>query len=122
VDIVFDPTVAGSAPGTLTVTSTSSTGATATIPLTGTGLAGSYSVQLNWDAPSSSTDPVAGYNVYRAPSGGTTYQLLNSSADAQTTYTDNTVTAGQSYQYQVESVDASGAQGAPTSSVAVTIP
>jgi len=122
VDIVFDPTVAGAATGTLTVTSTSSTGATATVPLTGTGTAGSYAVDLSWDAPSTSADPVAGYNVYRAPSGGTTYALLNSSPTAQTAYTDSTVTAGQAYQYQVESVDANGGLSAPTTSVAVTIP
>ena len=60
---------------------------------------GSYEVTLTWDAPSSSTDPVAGYNIYRAPSGSTAYTRLNSTANAPTTFTDSTATAGASYSY-----------------------
>jgi hypothetical protein len=82
----------------------------------------SYAVDVSWDAPSSSTDPVAGYNIYRSQSGTSTYQLINSSVDAQTTYTDTTVQAGQKYDYFVESVDSSGNTSAPSSPVAVTIP
>jgi fibronectin type 3 domain-containing protein len=92
------------------------------ITLTGTGTAASYSVDLAWDAPTNSTDPVAGYNVYRSPSGGSTYQLLNSSVDAETTYVDSTVQNGQSYDYIVESVDDSGIESVPTSPLAITIP
>jgi hypothetical protein len=122
IDVEFDPTVTGAATGSLTITSTSSTGGTAAIPLTGTGIAASYAVDLSWDAPTSSADPVAGYNVYRSPSGSSTYQLLNSSVDTETTYVDSTVQDGESYDYIVESVDASGVESAPTSPVGVTIP
>jgi hypothetical protein len=120
--VQFDPTAAGAVTGSLTITSTSSTSGTVVIPLTGTGTTSSYAVDLTWDAPTSSTDPIAGYNVYRAPSGSSMYQLLNSSVDTQTTYTDSTVQSGQSYDYIVESVDDSGVASAPTSPIAVTIP
>jgi hypothetical protein len=82
----------------------------------------SYSVDLSWDAPRGSAEPVAGYNVYRSPSGGSTYQRLNSSVDTQTTYVDSTVQSGRSYDYVVESVDDSGVESAPTSPIAVSIP
>ena len=120
--VEFDPTTAGAATGQLTITSTSSTNGTAVITLSGTGTAGSYAVDLSWEAPTNSTDPVAGYNVYRAPSGSSTYQLLNSSVDGQTTYVDSTVQSGHSYQYIVESVDDSGVESVPTSPITVTIP
>ncbi|MGA2170696.1 MAG: choice-of-anchor D domain-containing protein [Terracidiphilus sp.] len=120
--VQFDPTAAGAATGQLTITSNSSTNGTAVIALTGTGTAASYAVDLSWDAPSSSTDPVVGYNVYRSPSGSSTYQLLNSSVDTQTTYVDSRVQSGLSYDYIVESVDASGNESVPTSPIVVTIP
>jgi hypothetical protein len=121
-DVEFDPTAVGVATGTLTVTSTSSGNGTSVIALTGTGMAASYAVDLSWDAPTSSTDPVAGYNVYRSPSGSSTYQLLNSSVNTETTYVDSAVQNGQSYDYIVESVDDSGVESVPTSPIAVTVP
>jgi len=121
-EVVFDPTVTGAATGTLTVTSTSTSNPTAVIALTGTGIAAAYAVDLSWDAPSSSTDPVVGYNVYRAVSGSSTYALLNPSVDALTTYVDNNVLVGTSYDYIVESVDASGVESVPTSPIVVPIP
>jgi hypothetical protein len=120
--VQFDPTSAGAATGQLTIISNSLTNSTALIPLTGTGTATSYAVDLSWIAPVSSPDPVVGYNVYRAPSGSQTYQLLNSSVDTQTTYSDSTVQTGLTYDYIIESVDDNGVQSVPTSPFAVTIP
>jgi hypothetical protein len=119
--VEFDPTAAGAATGQLTIASTSLTNGTAVIALTGTGTAAAYAVDLSWDAPGSSGDPVAGYNVYRAPTGGSLYQLVNSSVDANTAYMDSTVQNGVSYDYYVESVDASGVQSVPSNTFAVTI-
>ena len=66
---------------------------------------------------------MAGYNVYRSPSGSSTYELVNSSVDAQAAYTDNTVQSGQTYDYIIESVDnASGNQSAPSTMASVVIP
>jgi hypothetical protein len=121
--VQFDPTVAGAATGQLTIISNSSTNGTAVIGLTGTGTAAvSYSVDLTWDAPTSSPDPVAGYNIYRAPSGSSPYTLLGSSVGTETTYVDGTVVAGQSYDYEVKSVDSSGVESVPAGPVPVTIP
>jgi hypothetical protein len=119
--IEFDPTAAGAVSGSLTLTSNSCTGSSTVITLTGTGSATSYEVNLTWDAPTTSTDPVAGYNVYRSPSGATSYQELNTSAITQTSYVDTAVQAGQAYDYIVESVDASGVTSAPSNMASATI-
>ena len=122
-DLQFDPTVAGAATGTVTIASNDASGGAGTIALTGTGIATTaYEVQLTWDAPSSSTDPVVGYNIYRAPSGTTTFTLLNTSANSTTAYTDTTVASGSSYTYQVTSVDASGVESTPSNTYTAAIP
>jgi fibronectin type 3 domain-containing protein len=106
----------------LTLTSNSSTGVTSTVTLSGTGLSVSYEVNLNWQAPASSSDPAVGYNVYRSSNGGSSYQLLNSSVDAQMSYTDTTVQASMAYIYYVESVDAEGNASSPSNVTNITIP
>jgi hypothetical protein len=120
-NVQFDPTVAGAATGQLTVTSTSTTGSPTQVPLTGTGTAVTYSVSLNWDAPSSSADPVAGYNVYRSTDGGASFTKLNTSPDSQADYSDTTVQSGASYVYQVKSVDASGVESAPSNQFPLSV-
>jgi hypothetical protein len=117
--VQFDPTTAGSASGTLTIVSTSSTNSTNVLSLSGTG--SSMQVNLTWSAPSSSPDPVAGYNVYRAPSGGTSYQQLNPQTLNQTAFADTTVQTGQTYNYIVESVDASGVTSAPSNMASINV-
>jgi hypothetical protein len=121
-EIEFDPITAGVANGAVTLTSNSSTGTTSTISLSGTGVASSYEVNLTWVAPTSSSDPVAGYNVYRAVSGSSSYQLVNSSVDSSVSYTDATVANSTSYTYYVESVDAKGNQSVPSNTFTVSIP
>src|SRR6202034_2006031 len=65
--VQFAATTAGVASGQVTISSNSSVNGTIAISLSGTGF--SYSVALSWQAPTGSSDPVAGYNVYRAPQG-----------------------------------------------------
>lgn len=120
--IQFDPTAVGAFAGSLTISSNSSTGNSAVVSLSGTGTAVQHQVTLNWNGPTNSPDPVTGYNVYRAPSGGTTFQLLNSTADSQTSYVDQAVQAGSSYTYYVKSVDAGGTESTPSNQTTVTIP
>jgi hypothetical protein len=120
--VAFDPAAAGAATGQVSITSNSSTGSSTLIGLTGTGVAASYEVNLTWNAPTSSPDPVAGYNVYRSPSGASSYQILNPSVVTTTAYADETALDGQTYDYIVESVDASGNQSVPSNMAAVAVP
>jgi hypothetical protein len=121
IQVNFDPSAVGFAQGTITLSSNSSTGSSTLIALTGTGIA-VHEANLSWIAPANSPVPVSGYNVYRAPSGGSAYQQLNSTAITQTTYSDSTVTSGSSYTYYVQSVDASGDTSTPSNQVTLTIP
>jgi Abnormal spindle-like microcephaly-assoc'd, ASPM-SPD-2-Hydin len=120
VEVSFDPTAVGAATGQLVIASTSLAGGAAAISLSGTGQL--EEVNLNWDAPSSSADPIAGYNVYRAPGGDTSYQQLNASTLNQTTYVDTAVQPGETYDYIVESVDAAGVTSTPSNTASVTLP
>src|SRR5271155_1473840 len=119
-DVGFDPTTTGAATGKLTIQSNSSTSGTALVSLTGTGTP--PQVDLSWEAPSSSPMPIVGYDIYRSTGGTSTYQLVNSSVDTETTYVDSTVQSGSTYDYMVKSVDSSGVQSAPSSAVSVTVP
>jgi hypothetical protein len=121
-NVTFDPTVTGTATGAVILSTNASSGGTATISLSANGVAKSYTVSLTWSAPTNSTDPVAGYNVYRATGTSTSYQLLNTSVDTQTAYTDSNVQNGTSYSYYVESVDAQGNQSIPSNIFTASIP
>jgi hypothetical protein len=121
-DLEFDPTAAGADTGTVTISSNATSGATATIGLSGTGSSTAYRVELNWAAPTTSSAAVTGYHIYRAPSGSTSYHLLNTAMNTPTTYTDTTVQSGTTYTYEVMSVDAAGAQSAPSNVYSATIP
>jgi hypothetical protein len=119
-NVQFEPTVAGAGNGQLTITSNSSTGSSVVIGLNGAGEA--HTVELSWDAPSSSSDPIVAYNVYRATGGSTAFQLLNSVSSSETTLLDSSVQSGQTYEYIVESVDGSGDVSGPSNLISVTIP
>lgn len=122
-DLQFDPTAAGAMSGSVTISSNASNGSAVTISMSGSGVAGSssYAVDLSWDAPASSTDTVAGYNIYRA-SGSGSYQLLNPSANPSTTYKDPNAQSGTTYNYKVTSVDASGVESAASNIYTAAVP
>lgn len=92
------------------------------VKLSGTGPASAHSVNLNWDPPSDSSVPVAGYRVYRGNATSGTYSLLNSSLASSPSYTDSTVTPGSSYVYEVKSVSADGVESAASNTFTATIP
>jgi hypothetical protein len=121
--VQFAPTGTGAVTGDLAIDSNSSTNAIATVSLSGTGVAAAtpHSVDLGWNPPTSSSDPVAGYKIYRSTGGGA-FELLNSSVESGTTYVDSTVQNGTTYTYYVESVDGSGVESGPSNEVTVTIP
>jgi hypothetical protein len=121
-NLQFAPTTAGSASGQVTIVSDSATSSTTTIDLSGTGSNIAYRIDLAWDAPTGSTDPVVGYNVYRSPSGSSAYARLNSSMVTDTAFVDSTVASGQSYYCMVKSVDAAGVESSPSSTITISIP
>jgi fibronectin type 3 domain-containing protein len=121
-NVQFDPTVAGTATGTLTLASNSTSSSTTVISLSGTGASVSHEVDLSWNAPTSSPTSVVGYYVYRATSGSSSYQQLTSSIVTTTTYVDSNVQSGQSFDYAVRSVDASGATSVPSNIANAVIP
>jgi Abnormal spindle-like microcephaly-assoc'd, ASPM-SPD-2-Hydin len=117
----FSPTAAGSVTGNLTISSNSTSGSTTVVSLSGTGTAVAHEVDLSWSAPTSSPDPVAGYNIYRSTGSGAAV-LINSSMDTQITYVDSTVASGSTYNYIVKSVDSQGVESVPSNGVSVTVP
>jgi hypothetical protein len=121
--VEFDPATAGAVTGQLTILSNSSTNGTASVSLSGMGEAGSYVVDLSWTAPTGSAVQISGYNVYRAPSGSSSYLRINPSVDAQTSYVDNDgVQTGQTYDYVVKTVDTAGVESAPSTMAVVSVP
>jgi hypothetical protein len=123
-EVEFAPSASGAASGTLAMVTNSDTNPNATVTLTGTGTAAatSYKVNLTWTEPSGSSAPIAGYHVYRATKGSSNYALLNSSIDAGTSYTDENVASGTTYDYYVESVNTAGISSGPSTIFAATIP
>ncbi len=120
--ITFNPPAASSYSGTVTISSNASSGGTTTVQLSGSGVSTAYTVQLTWAAPTSSTDPIAGYDVYRATGTSTSYQLMNSTPDTSTTYKDSSVADGKTYVYYVVSVDSSGKESSPSNTFSAAIP
>jgi len=106
-DVAFAPQTAGLETGSLAFASNASNPLTVE-PLTGTGTAVSYTVNLSWN----SSQNVEGYNVYRSTSANGTYSKINSTLDANTAYTDSTVVSGQTYYYEATAVNASGQESA----------
>jgi hypothetical protein len=115
----FKPQASGTASGTITFTS-NATNAPIAASLTGTGTAPpQHSVVLSWAA---STSTVVGYNVYRGTQSGGPYAVLTGSPDASTSYTDNSVQAGQTYYYVVTAVDGSGNESVDSNQAQAVIP
>lgn len=84
---------------------------------------GTYEVALTWSFTQGS-DLATGFDVYRAVSGASAYQLLNTTPVpvATLSYADTTVANNTAYAYYVVSVDASGNQSAPSNLITVTTP
>ncbi len=121
-NVQFDPTVAGAVTGQLSISSNSSSGATTQVQLSGTGTATQHEIDLSWDAPASSADPVAGYNIYRSTGSGGSFAKLNTSPNSPESYTDNAVQSGTTYVYEVKSVDASGLESSASNQITLSVP
>ena len=116
-NVFFAPTTTGSLSGTVTVTSSASNSPTP-IKLSGSGATSTVPpVNLTW-TPSSST--YAGFDIYRGTVSGGPYAMINSSLTPS--FTDTTVTSGQTYYYVVTEIDTSGNQSTYSNEATAVIP
>jgi hypothetical protein len=120
VTITFSPQASGPANTSLAFSTGSGNTNPVLTSLIGTGMAPiQHSVALSWQPP---TSPVVGYNVYRGSQSGGPYAKINPSTDGSTSFADDNVQGGNSYYYEVTSVDGSGMESVPSSPVAAIVP
>src|SRR5579875_1578190 len=79
-----------------------------------------HSVTLTWVASPSSG--VIGYNIYRSQTSVGPYTKLNNTVIAGTSYSDITVSAGQTYYYVATTVGQGSVESAYSSQVSALIP
>jgi Abnormal spindle-like microcephaly-assoc'd, ASPM-SPD-2-Hydin/Protein of unknown function (DUF1573) len=116
---IFDPSVAGAANGSITVTSNAS-GSPGTITLSGTGVQSvAHTVSLTWNQGGSS---VSGFNVYRSTTSGGGYVKVNGSLVPSMIYTDSAVQNGTTYFYVTTAVDGGGNESAFSNEASAAIP
>jgi hypothetical protein len=117
--VIFAPASAGSDTGSVTVTS-NATNSPLVLALSGTGAAlASHSVALGW-TPSSSS--YSGFNIYRGTVSGGPYTKVDTALIPTASYTDSSVSAGQTYYYVATEVDSTGAESGYSSEVRAAIP
>ena len=117
--VTFTPQASGTTSANLSFASNASTPSVSEAVAGAGTTAPTHSVDLSWNASSSS---VAGYNVYRGNQAAGPFTKVNSVLDAATTYTDTNVQAGQTYYYVATSVDGGGTESGYSSAVSVVIP
>ncbi len=76
-------------------------------------------VDLSWTASTSLN--VLGYNMYRAPTGGS-FSKINAAVIASTLYTDQTVLSGAIYDYVCTAVDNLNVESIYSNQITVTVP
>jgi hypothetical protein len=117
--VVFAPAATGSITGSVVVSSNASNSPT-TVSLTGTGASPiQHTVSVSW-TPSSTT--YAGFNLYRGTTSGGPYTKLDSSLLASSSFSDGSVSSGQTYYYVATEVDSNGVESAYSNESAAAIP
>jgi hypothetical protein len=116
--VSFAPQAIGAASASLSFTSNAAD-SPALQSLAGTGTPRpQHSVDLSWNA--SRSQGVVGYNVYRGTNGS--YSRINGAAEASTSYTDVTVSAGTTYYYVVTAVDGQGLESSYSANAKAAVP
>lgn len=117
--VTFAPASTGSLVGSVTVVSNAAN-SPLVIALSGTGdTPVSHSVSLSW-TPSSTA--YSGFNVYRGTTSGGPYTRVDSSMVSSATYTDATVSSGQTYYYVATEVDTTGTESGYSGEVSAVVP
>ena len=116
--IVFAPNRTGTSTGNISFQSDAEHEVKAAFKGKGMQTSG-HSVTLAWHSVSS---PVAGYNVYRALAAKGPYDKINPVLHSKSTFTDATVTSGETYFYMTTAVNKNGRESKHSNQVQVTIP
>lgn len=116
-NITFDPSAGGGVTGSFSLVSNAASSPATSLSAMG---ANKHSVTLAWTASTSSG--ITGYNMYSASVSGGPYAKINSSLITSTTYTDNTVQAGDTYYYVTTAVDSSGVESSYSNQATAAIP
>jgi len=82
-------------------------------------VAGVSSIILDWDENTGSD--IVGYNIYRSLQSGTGYSKVNNETISTSTYTDLSITSGQSYYYVVKAVSISHKESGASNEVEYTL-
>ena len=118
--VTFAPQSTGATSGTASFTSDASNSPTV-LSLSGTGIQPTqHSVALSWTA--SISPNISGYNVYRGTTSGGPYSKINTSLDAGTSYTDNSVSGGTTYYYVTTAVDDNSQESSYSNQAQAVIP
>jgi len=117
--VTFTPQAGGQATGTLSFVSNAANSPTVA-SLTGTGVLGSHTVSLTWNA--STSQNITGYNIYRGTVSGGPYSKINSALDPNTNYTDGTVANGQTYYYVTTAVNSGDEESTYSNQAQAVIP
>jgi hypothetical protein len=80
----------------------------------------SHSATLSWTA--SASPNISGYNIYRGTASGGPYSKVNSALVAATTFTDNSVQAGQTYYYALTAVNSSSVESVFSAEAQTSVP
>jgi len=117
----FTPQASGTTSATASFVSNASN-SPSILSLSGDGTAPppQYSVALSWAA--SASQNINGYNVYRSSNPGGPYTRVNSALNSNTAYTDNSVTAGQTYYYVTTAVNSSDQESAYSNQATAVVP
>lgn len=119
-NVTFAPKASGSVSGKVTLTSTA-TNSPASLSVSGTGISSAtHAVTLNWSP--STTAGVAGYNIYRSTTSGSSFAKISSTLLSGLSYTDAGVSSGKTYYYVVTAVTQTGAESAFSGQIAATVP
>ncbi len=117
--VTFKPQSSGAASASAAFTSNASNSSVQQ-SLTGGGTpAPQHSVALSWNPSSSSS--VVGYNIYRGVTTGGPFSQITS-MNADTTFTDSSVQAGQTYVYVSTAVDTTGKESTYSNQTQAVIP
>ncbi|MGI9102809.1 MAG: choice-of-anchor D domain-containing protein [Terriglobales bacterium] len=117
--VSFAPSSTGSVTGSVKLLDSSGK-VLGTVALSGSGVAPlGHTATVSWNASAST---VLGYNVYRSTQNGGPYTKVNSSVDGSLSFSDATVSSGQTYYYVVTSISSTGYESGYSAQVTAVIP